>query len=209
MRIAVINETSAAGKNADILEALKGRGHTIFNAGMQEPGKKPELQYFHTGLIAGILLNLNKVDFVVGGCGTGQGFVTAAVQYPGVFCGHILTPLDAWLFMQINGGNCISLTLNQGYGWAGNINLIQIFDALFSVEQGGGYPEHRREAQKASRDTLAEISRVTHKSFSQIIMDMPEDVLRPVVEFPGMKELIDIDSIEDIALVAVFERYIK
>ncbi len=40
-------------------------------------------------------------------------------------------------------------------------------------------------------------------------MDMPEDVLRPVVEFPGMKELIDIDSIEDIALAAVFERYIK
>ena len=56
------------------------------------------------------------------------------MQYPGVFCGHIMTPLDAWLFRQINGGNCISLALNQGYGWAADVNLKFIFDRFFSVE---------------------------------------------------------------------------
>jgi ribose 5-phosphate isomerase RpiB len=41
-----------------------------------------------------ILLNLKRVDFVVGGCGTGQGYLNSAMQYPGVFCGHILNDLD-------------------------------------------------------------------------------------------------------------------
>ncbi len=43
----------------------------------------------------------------------------------------------------------------------------------------------------------------------QIIMDMPINVLCPVVEFPGMKELIDIDSIEDVVLATAFGRYMK
>jgi ribose 5-phosphate isomerase RpiB len=33
MKIAVINEISAADKNADILKALGGRGHEILNLG--------------------------------------------------------------------------------------------------------------------------------------------------------------------------------
>lgn len=55
---------------------------------------KPELSYRHTGLMTAILLNLKRVDFVVGGCGTGQGYLNSAMQYPGVFCGHILNDLD-------------------------------------------------------------------------------------------------------------------
>jgi ribose 5-phosphate isomerase RpiB len=101
MKIAVINETSAADKNADILAALEGRGHEVINAGMTRNGAQPELTYIHTGLMATLLLGLKRVDLVVGGCGTGQGFLNSVVQYPGVICGHILTPLDAWLFTQI------------------------------------------------------------------------------------------------------------
>ena len=36
MKIAVINETSAADKNTDILAALDGRGHEVINAGMKK-----------------------------------------------------------------------------------------------------------------------------------------------------------------------------
>ena len=144
MIIAVINETSAADRNADILAALESRGHNVINAGMVKSGAKPELTYIHTGLMAAILLNLKRVDFVVGGCGTGQGFLNSVMQYPGITCGHILNSLDAWLFTQINAGNCISLALNQGYGWAGDVNLRLIFDCLFSVEPGSGYPPHRQ-----------------------------------------------------------------
>ncbi len=73
--------------------------------------------------MSALLLNLKAVDFVVGGCGTGLGYLNAVMQYPGVFCGHLLTPLDAFLFARINAGNCVSLALNQGYGWAGDVNL--------------------------------------------------------------------------------------
>jgi len=195
MRIAVVSETSAADKNADIVASLEGRGHQIINAGMKRSREQPELQYIHTGLMAAILLNLGRADLVVGGCGTGQGFLNAAMQYPGVFCGHILTPLDAWLFAQINGGNCISLSLNQGYGWAGAVNLSMIFDALFSVERGAGYPEHRKAAQRESRETLARISQVAHRPFAEIIAMLPGGVIRPVIDYPGMKALIDVDSL--------------
>ena len=198
MKIAVINETSAADKNKDILAALEGRGHTIINAGMTKTGAQPELTYIHTGLLAAILLNLKRVDLVVGGCGTGQGFLNSVMQYPNVCCGLIQNPLDAWLFGQINGGNCISLALNFGYGWAGDINLRFIFDRLFSLEEfGRGYPPHRQESQQESIKTLKEVSMTVHRSLAEIISSLSEPVLRPVLTYPGVLELIDVDSIED------------
>ena len=115
MRIAIINEVSASMKNADIIRALSPLDAQIYNVGMASPEEKPELTYIHTGLMAAILLNAKACDIVVGGCGTGQGFLNSAMQYPNVFCGLITNPLDAWLFSQINGGNCVSLALNKGY----------------------------------------------------------------------------------------------
>ena len=210
MIVAVINETSAADKNADILAALEGRGHTVLNAGMQKSGAKPELTYIHTGLMAAMLLNLKRVDFVIGGCGTGQGFLNSVMQYPGVFCGHILNSLDAWLFMKINGGNCISLALNQGYGWAGDVNLRFIFDHLLSVEHGSGYPLHRKDSQQESRKTLTTISQVAHASMADIIRNLPDQVITPVLNFPGTLNLLDMESIVDKpireALVSRLER---
>ncbi len=197
MRIAVISETSAGDRNPDILKALEGRGHEIINAGMKKGGEEPELSYIHTGFLAGLLLGTGRVDFVVGGCGTGQGFLSSAMQYPSVFCGHILTSLDAWLFTLINGGNCISLALNQGYGWAADINLSFIFDRIFSVESGGGYPEHRKEPQRVSRELLKEISAVSHRDLAGIIENLPENVVHPALTFPGIEEIMDIDNLQD------------
>jgi ribose 5-phosphate isomerase RpiB len=207
MKIAVVSETSAGDRNPDVLSALEGRGHQIINAGMTATGAKPELTYIHTGLITAIYLNTGAADFVVGGCGTGQGYLNAAMQYPGVFCGHILTPLDAWLFTQINGGNCISLMLNQGYGWASNVNLQMIFDALFSVESGLGYPPHRRESQQASRDTLANISTTTHLPMAKILSELPEDVIRPIITYPGFFENLGFDDLPDSHLKAALAEW--
>jgi len=208
MRIADINETSAADRNADILRALDGRGLDVINAGMARNGATPELSYIHTGLMTAMLLNLNRVDFVVGGCGTGQGYLTSVMQYPGVFCGHILNDLDAWLFTQINGGNCISLALNQGYGWAADVNLRFIFDRIFSVERGAGYPPYRAEPQREYRTKLEDVSAMTHRALAEIIRTLPEDVVLPAIEYPGMRELIAVDSIADTALRDAFlERF--
>ena len=204
MKIAVINETSAADKNAAILSALEGRDQEIINVGMTKCGEIPEITYIQTGLITAILLQLKRVDFVIGGCGTGQGYFNSVMQYPGIICGHILTPLDAWLFPQINAGNCISLALNQGYGWAGKINLKLIFDALFRVEFGAGYPPPRIEPQRIAREKLAKISTQTHRKFAEIIETLPDDVILPALEYPGMEELIEVDSITDSSLKKAF-----
>jgi ribose 5-phosphate isomerase RpiB len=200
MRIAVINETSAAHRNADILAALENRGHEIFNVGMTERGAHPELSYIHTGLMTAILLNLNLVDFVIGGCGTGQGYLNSALQYPGVFCGHILNDLDAWLFARINAGNCISLALNQGYGWAAEVNLSFIFDRLFSSEFGTGYPPQRAKPQQEFRTKLMDVSNAAHHTLPQIIDALPDDFVLPAIEYPAMKRLLQIESISDLLL---------
>ena len=94
---------------------------------MTKTGAQPELTYIHTGFLAAILLNLKRVDLVVGGCGTGQGFLNSVMQYPNVCCGLIQSPLDAWLFGQINGGDCISLGFHYGFCWAAEIHLEVIF----------------------------------------------------------------------------------
>ena len=173
MKIAVINEMSAADKNADILKALGGRGHDILNLGNTSSSDTPDLLYIHTGLMSALLLNLKLVDFVIGGCGTGQGYLNAVMQYPGVVCGHLLTPLDAFLFARINAGNCVSLALNQGYGWAGDVNLRQIFDALFTPETGAGYPPHRADPQRQGRELLSQISQAAHRPMVEILLSLP------------------------------------
>lgn len=200
MRIAVINETSAADRNADIIAALEGFGHTIINVGMRKNAESPELTYIHTGLLAALILNTSRADLVVGGCGTGQGFLNSAMQYPGVFCGLIETPLDAWLFTQINGGNCISLALNQGYGWAADVNLRFIFEKYFSVASGIGYPEHRKASQGQSRELLKEVNRLAHRSMAEILVSLPDAVVRPALDYPGVMALLDPPTIIDSAL---------
>ena len=189
MRIALINEVSSRDKNPLVLQALQETGNEIFNVGCT--AEDGALTYIQTGLMAGIALNSGAADFVVGGCGTGQGFLMSAMQYPGVFCGLIQDSLDAWLFSQINGGNCISLALNKGFGWAGDINLKYIFEKLFLDPPGRGYPLHRAESQQASRQLLKGISVSTHKSFDEILKNVDNATLEAVMAYKPFKEFIE------------------
>jgi ribose 5-phosphate isomerase RpiB len=189
MRIAVVSEVSARDKNRYILEALEGISAEVFNIGMTAGGGEPELTYIHTGLMAALALGTGAADFAVGGCGTGQGFLLSVMQYPGVSCGLVTEPLDAWLFSQINGGNCISLALNKGFGWAGDINLRYIFEKLFLDPSGGGYPANRSDSQMKSRRVLSDINKLTHRDFASILRGMDRALLdaafrhRPFVDF--------------------------
>lgn len=208
MKIAVLNEISAADRNADILNALEGRGHEILNLGNQKGGDSPGLLYVHTGLMSALLLNLKAVDLVVGGCGTGLGYLNAVMQYPGVFCGHLLTPLDAFLFARINAGNCISLALNQGYGWAGDVNLRLIFEALFTPETGSGYPLQRAEPQRQARELLGQVSQASHRPMVEILSRLPEEVVRPALTFPAFRPVLERAAAADPVLWPVLEQFI-
>lgn len=198
MRIALINEVSASHRNADVLSALhEVPDAQIYNVGMQNPEQKPELTYIQTGLMAALLLNANICDMVIGGCGTGQGFLNSVMQYPNVFCGLITDPLDAWLFSQINGGNCVSLALNKGYGWAGDIHLKYMMRELFRDPPGAGYPPHRQESQSKSRKLLQVISAAAHKDMLSILREMDPAVYAPLTQNEAFWSLLTTNGNEN------------
>jgi ribose 5-phosphate isomerase RpiB len=206
MKIAVINEISAADRNADILRALDGRGFEVLNLGNTSSKDEPGLLYIHTGLMSALLLHLKAVDFVVGGCGTGLGYLNSVLQYPGVVCGHLLTPLDAFLFARINAGNCVSLALNQGYGWAGEVNLKMMFDELFTPEKGTGFPAHRAEPQRQGREMLDQVSKATHVSMTEILLSLPPEIVKKALNFPAFRPVIDSAIASDTKIRAVMQR---
>lgn len=205
MKIAVVNEVSACLKNKDIVAALEQAADAeILNIGMGSPTEEPELTYIHISYISAVLLNGGICDFVVGGCGTGQGYLNAVMQFPNVFCGLIGDPLDAWLFSQINGGNCISLPLNKGYGWAADLNLKYIFEKLFADPVGQGYPLYRAQSQAASRNILRDMSVSAHFGLAEILRKTDRTILQTIMKNvtfaeavrgagqidPGVKEIL-------------------
>jgi ribose 5-phosphate isomerase RpiB len=191
MRIAVVSEVSARARNIHILSALKELGHDVLNAGMADEDGGVELTYIHTGFMAAALLNWGAADFVVGGCGTGQGFLNSAMQYPNVFCGLIQEPLDAFLFSRINAGNCVSLALNKGYGWAGELNLRYIFEKLFSGRPGEGYPPKRSASQADSRRVLMRVSQAAHRPFDEIVAGLDGDIVQTALSHGLFRSLAE------------------
>ena len=132
MRIALINENSQANKNKEIAAALKKvvepMGHEVDNYGMYSADDGAQLTYVQAGILAAVLLNSRAADYVITGCGTGEGAMLACNSFPGVICGHVEDPLDAYTFAQINDGNAIAIPFAKGYGWGGDLNLEYIFE---------------------------------------------------------------------------------
>ena len=189
MKIAVVIEGSTKHRSVGIEETLKKMGHEVYNLGMKNTEGEPELTYIETGVLAALALNLKACDFIVGGCGTGQGFMNVVLQFPGVACGLLFDPVEAWLYSQVNAGNCISLPLNKGYGGVGgDINVNYILEKLWCGEYGAGYPAHRVELQLNARKRLSQLSLDAHKSMVEIIGAMDQTVLKTALSFPGVKE---------------------
>ena len=132
MRIALINENSQAAKNemiyANLKKVAESKGHTVDNYGMYSADDNEQLTYVQNGILAAILLNSGACDFVVTGCGTGEGAMLALNSFPNVLCGHVVDPSDAYMFMQINDGNAIALPFAKGFGWGAELNLTYIFE---------------------------------------------------------------------------------
>lgn len=185
MKIALINENSQAAKNTQIYEVLKEEaekaGHTVYNYGMYTADDEVQLTYVKNGLLASILLTTQAVDFVITGCGTGQGAMLACNSFPNVLCGHVVNGLDAYLFGQVNDGNCIAMPFAQGYGWGAEINLHDTFAKLFSEPFGGGYPKERREPEQRNKKILDEVKAITYKPLLQILKELDQTFLKETI----------------------------
>lgn len=96
MKIALINENSQAAKNEMICATLKKvvepMGHEVFNYGMYSAEDTHQLTYVQNGILAAVLLNSGAADYVITGCGTGEGAMLACNSFPKVLCGHITSP---------------------------------------------------------------------------------------------------------------------
>ena len=185
MKIALINENSQAAKNAMVYENLKkvadAKGYEVVNYGMYSADDKAQLTYVQCGILAAILLNSGAADFVVTGCGTGEGAMLALNSFPGVLCGHIVDPSDAFMFSQINAGNAVALPFAKGFGWGAELNLTYIFEKLFEQEPGGGYPKERVVPEQRNKKILDEVKKVTHTDMLYILKNIDQELLKGAV----------------------------
>ena len=194
MKIALINEKSQAGKNAMIYSSLKKvadeKGYTVDNYGMYSAEDEAQLTYVQNGILAAVLLNSGAADFVVTGCGTGEGAMLALNSFPGVICGHVEDPLDAFTFAQINDGNAVALPFALKFGWGGDLNLVYIFEKLFSQPFGGGYPPERREPEQRNKKILDEVRRHTlRQDLVEVLKELDPELVKGAFQGEKFKEL--------------------
>jgi len=185
MKIALMMENSQAGKNPTILNELvtvtTPLGHEVFNVGMSDENDH-HLTYIHLGIMASLLLNAKAVDFVVAGCGTGQGAMMSLNVHPGVVCGYCLDPSDAFLFNQINNGNALALAFAKGYGWGAELNVRFIFEKAFVGERGQGYPLERKAPQVQNAGILNEVKAAVIKgNYLDTLKSIDQELVKTAV----------------------------
>jgi ribose 5-phosphate isomerase RpiB len=192
MKIALINENSQAAKNEMIYSTLKKvvepMGHEVFNYGMYSADDKQQLTYVQNGILAAILLNAKAADYIITGCGTGEGAMLACNAFPGVLCGHVVDPSDAYMFAQINDGNAISLPFAKGFGWGAELNLQYAFEKLFLGESGQGYPKDRVIPEQRNKKILDEVKKVTHQDIMTILRNIDQELLKGAVSGERFQE---------------------
>ena len=167
MKIALINENSQAAKNALIEATLRKvvepMGHEVVNYGMYAADDAAQLTYVQNGILAAVLLNSGAADYVITGCGTGEGAMLALNSFPGVICGHVED--------HVNDGNAVALPFAKGFGWGGELNLEYIFEKLFGFGHGQGYPKERVVPEQRNKKILNGVRAIAFRDLSDILKE--------------------------------------
>ncbi|AUH00405.1 hypothetical protein CWC46_11650 [Prodigiosinella confusarubida] len=202
MKIALINENSQAAKNeliaATLTKVVEPMGHTVFNYGQYSAEDTAALTYVQNGILAAILLNSGAADYVVTGCGTGSGAMLACNTFPGVICGLVIDPSDAYMFAQINDGNAIALPFAKGFGWGAELNLQYIFEKLFECEGGQGYPRDRVIPEQRNKKILDAVKAVAYNDLISILNGIDQDLLKGAIAGPKFKEYFFANSKDEV-----------
>ena len=192
MRIAIVSEDSQCTKNPMLEGALRRAveplGHTVFNYGMYGEDSNP-ISYVQTGILASVLLNGGAADFVATGCGTGGGAMLSLNSFPGVICGYVTDPLDAFTFAQINGGNAVSVPLALKCGLGQELGLKYTFEKLFSSQLGGGYPAESAASELEARQTLDVVRANNFRPFAELLENLDRDLTRGALSGERLQEL--------------------
>ena len=191
MRIAVIQASSQVAKNELIYSAVKkyAADAEVINFGCfgNEDNK---YSYIEISVLVGLLLSSKSVDLVVTGCSSGQGMMLACNNMPGVLCGYIPTPMDAYLFAQINDGNAVSLPLGEEYTWAGEENLDKTIAKLFSEPFGQGYPKSEAERKLEDTRLLKSIRSSSQIKMTELLKTIEKPLLYKVLSKKDVVEYV-------------------
>lgn len=191
MRIAVIQASSQAAKNELIYSAVKkyAADAEVINFGCfgNEDNK---YSYIEISVLVGLLLSSKSVDLVVTGCSSGQGMMLACNNMPDVLCGYIPTPMDAYLFAQINDGNAVSLPLGEEYTWAGEENLDKTIAKLFSEPFGQGYPKSEAERKLEDTRLLKSIRSSSQIKMTELLKTLEKPLLDKVLSKKDVVEYV-------------------
>ena len=173
MKIALINENSQAAKNGIIEAALKKvvepMGHEVVNYGMYAADDAAQLTYVQ--------------------CGIGEGAMLALNSFPGVICGHVEDPVDAYTFAHVNDGNAVAMPFAKGFGWGGELNLEYCFEKLFGFGHGQGYPKERVEPEQRNKKILDGVRAATFKPLIECLKSIDQDLLKGAVAGAKFSEL--------------------
>ncbi|NMM93073.1 RpiB/LacA/LacB family sugar-phosphate isomerase [Bifidobacterium oedipodis] len=195
MRIALINENSQNAKNDLIFDALKKvvepKGFEVDNYGMYSAEGSAPLTYVQNGILAAALLNTGAADFVVTGCGTGEGAMLALNSFPGVICGHVEDPLDAYTFAQINDGNAMAIPFALKNGWGQELQLKYIFEQMWLEEPGSGYPKERVVPEQRNKKILDGVRAAAYRPLVDIYKDLDPELVKGAFAGEHFKELFE------------------
>lgn len=212
MKIALINENSQAAKNALIETTLKNvvepLGHTVYNYGMYSAEDKEQLTYVQIGILSAILLNSGAADLVITGCGTGEGAMLACNAFPGVLCGHVVDPTDAYQFTQVNNGNAIAMPFAKGWGWGAELNLSYVFEKLFVSEWGLGYPRERAVPEQRNKKILDEVKKVTHNDIVTILETLDRELVKGAIAGAHFREYF-FENAKDERIIACVKKLLE
>lgn len=193
MKIGIIQATSQIQRNEVLYEctkkAVKSKNYEVINFGVTEKDLE-SYSYVQIAFLISLLIESKAVDFVVTGCSSGQGMAIACNSFPGIICGYLPTPSDAYLFGRINDGNVASLSLGLGFGWAGEISMQQVLNALFEEPFGIGYPVGDAERKRVDTKLLKDINKITKPSMLEILGKLDKNFVSSTLTLTSVYDFI-------------------
>lgn len=208
MKIGIIQASTRVAVNEllyqSAVKAAKGT-HEIINLGVF-PDETEKYSYVEVAVMISLLIESGSLDFVITGCSSGQGMMMACNSLPGLRCGFVQTPQDAYLFDRINNGNVVSLPLGLNFGWSGELNLQYTLEKLFDGEFNTGYPvgDANRKLQEANQLLL--MSALTKKSFGEIIDGLDKGLLVKILSRAVLYEFL-LENVTNVRLLESLKKF--
>ena len=126
-------------------------------------------------------------------------------SFPGVICGHVEDPLDAYTFAQINDGNAVAMPFALKNGWGQELNLEYTFEKLFGFGSGNGYPAERVEPEQRNKKILDAVRATAFRPFPELLRDLDRDLVKGAFAGEHFQEYFFAEATDTEVIAAVKE----